>query len=96
MLKVDVVHLRAEQPLADGTYLAVTMLSRGEHGVMVWAGHLDPSAAGASAEDISLHDYVKREAVSFMAMTDALDYFEGRPVFDLVQRVIRSAAREDH
>ena len=78
MLRKGSLHAHDPQPLADGTYLAVTLINRPPHGVLAWAGTMYPNAVDKSVADIVISDYEQVEKVSFSKWTDVWDYFAGR------------------
>jgi len=95
MMKVDVAHIRAAEPLSDGSYLAVTIQDRGDCGVMVWAGRLDASTATRHESDCDPSNYTHRENVSFMSWRDVAEYFEGREFEPLIQQFIEQYMRHE-
>lgn len=94
MMRVSTAHLREPGPQPDGTYRAVTILNRSPHGIMVWAGKLYATSADIGAEEISPGDYAKREAVSFMAWNDAIEYFKEREYESLINELMRQTSRK--
>ncbi len=88
MMHSNVAHVMCSDVLEDGTRYAITMRNRGEHGVLVWAGRLAPSAHGKSADQIERSDYQVRETVSFMSWLSARDYFMTRPFSHLLVELI--------
>lgn len=94
MMRVSTAHLREPEPQDDGTYRAVTILNRSPHGIMVWAGKLHATSAEVGSEDVSPNDYATREAISFMAWVDAVDYFKGREYESLLNELMRETSRK--
>ena len=94
MMRVSTADLRESEALTDGSFRAVTVLNRSPHGIMIWAGELHPASADVGAEEVSTADYVKREAVSFMAWPDAVEYFEGREYERLVVQLTTETSRK--
>lgn len=92
MLQVSTAHLRESEPKPDGSYRAVTILNRSPHGLMVWAGELKTASSDVGPDEVSPGDYAKREAVSFMAWQDSLEYFAGREYEPLVVELMRRYA----
>ncbi len=95
MMSVNSAHARESQPLGDGTWRALTLINRGEHGVLVWAGRLRADALRLEADDVVSTDYVQRETVSFMSWDDAIDYFRGREFEPLLAEALATARRRD-
>ncbi len=86
MLRKGTLHERETEPLGDGTYSAVTMIDAPPHGILVWAGHLSPSALDKPAEQIQAEDYVVRQTINFMAWEHVWSYFAGSQYEDLARR----------
>ena len=95
MMRSSVVHVQCTSRQEDGRVYAITMQNRDAHGVLVWAGRLEPLAEGKSAEEIESGDYHLRETVSFMSWHDIEQYFEGRPFAHLVDRLIAAHKRNE-
>lgn len=95
MMRSSVAHVLCSSRQADGRVYAITMQNRDAHGVLVWAGRLEPLAEGKSAEDIGPGDYHTRETVSFMSWRDIEQYFEGRPFAHLVDHLIAAHKRNE-
>lgn len=93
MAPLSTAHTCSPEPLQDGTYLAVTVIDRGKHGITVWAGRLHPLAFDVEADEVSDRDYIERETVNFMAWSDVLEYFEDRPVLPLLVEVLGTTQR---
>lgn len=86
MLCNGTLHEQQSDPLSDGTHRAITMINAPPHGVLVWAGHLSPSALEKSAREIEASDYVVRQTISFMAWEHIWAYFAGSAYEALAQR----------
>ncbi|MEZ5463139.1 hypothetical protein [Dokdonella sp.] len=84
MLRKGSIHVRDAHPLADGTYLAITLTNRPPRGVMAWAGTLRAAAADKQAADIAIDDYDQVEKVSFRSWPDVWEYFSGRQYDELL------------
>jgi hypothetical protein len=95
MMHSGVAHVVAPQRRDDGRMLAITLHNRGEQGVLVWAGVLEPAAASKTAEDIESSDYFQRETVSFMSWSDISDYFANRPHAPLLAELMATHKRND-
>ncbi|MFZ1390135.1 MAG: hypothetical protein WAS23_00955 [Dokdonella sp.] len=78
MLRKGTLHIRDPDAASDGTYLAVTMINRPPHGVMVWAGRLYADAKDKPGAQIEQGDYASVEKVSFSVWSDVWEYFAGR------------------
>ena len=87
MLRKGSLHARDPEPLADGSYLAVTLANQPPHGIMAWAGTLGARVAGKAPPDISLSDYDHAEKVSFCRWVDVWDYFAGRQYDGILTRL---------
>ena len=87
MLRKGSLHARDAEPLADGSYLAVTLINRPPHGVMAWAGTLSKEAVSKEASNIEIGDYDQVEKVSFSQWVDVWDYFAGRQYDAILARL---------
>ena len=87
MLRKGRLHAREPEAMIDGTFRAVTLINKPPHGVMVWAGRLNPAAEDKRAEDIEVGDYQASEKVSFGQWSDVWDYFRSREYAGLVSEL---------
>lgn len=93
MLRKGTLHARQSEPTEGGGFIAVTIINRPPHGVMVWAGKIFPTAKDKSASEIALVDYETAEKVSFSHWDDVWEYFKAREYAELVAQLHIDVAR---
>ena len=87
MLRKGTLYARETQAGEDGSFLAVTLINRPPHGVMAWAGRVEPRAKDKTAAEIELGDYLAAEKVSFSQWRDVWEYFAQREYADLIAQL---------
>ena len=95
MLLTAVAHAVSSTRAQDGCRYAVTMVNKGERGVLVWAGHLNPEAEHKTSENISSSDYSVRQTMNFTLWHDVRAHFEYPPYAELVNELIASYKRRE-
>jgi hypothetical protein len=96
MLLSPVAHVVSEERAADGCRFAMTVVDKGERGVLVWAGHLDPGAEQKAADAITSKDYRVRQSLNFTSWHDIRAHFRSAPYTGLVAQLVASFKRKEH
>ncbi len=95
MMNAPVAHVVGAERDGQGRVRAMTMINRGDRGVLVWSGRITSMAEGKLPEQIEAADYVPRETVSLMSWRDAEEYFEGTANASLVHALVSQCKRSE-